>query len=126
MSVIVRDDGFHAEDFDGDAATVLDIASGTLPEALPAAFDGVAMIRVAFPAFSDGRGFTLARHLRGLGYAGRLRAKGHVIADQYAMARRCGFDEVEIPDELAARQPEAQWLFRAGWREHDYRSRLTA
>ncbi len=29
---------------------------------------------------------------------------GPVIADQYAMARRTGFDEVEIPDELAARQ----------------------
>jgi uncharacterized protein (DUF934 family) len=84
------------------------------------------MIRVSFPAFSDGRGFTLARHLRGLGYAGRLRATGHIIADQYAMARRCGFDEVEIADDLAARQPEAQWLFRARWREQDYRSRFTA
>ena len=124
MSVIVRDDGFHADDFDGSA--VLDLASDTSVDALPASFDGVAMIRVAFPAFSDGRGFTLARHLRGLGYAGRLRARGHVIADQYAMARRCGFDEVEITDEFAARQPEAHWLFRARWREQDYRSRLTA
>ncbi len=124
MSVIVRDDGFYAEDFDGAGAGVLDIASDTLPEALPAGFDGVAMIRVAFPAFSDGRGFTLARHLRRAGFAGRLRARGHVLADQYAMARRCGFDEVEIADDLAARQPEDQWLFRARWREHDYRSRL--
>lgn len=124
MSVIVRDDGFHAEDFDGGA--VLDLASDTSPDALPDSFGGVGMIRVSFPAFSDGRGFTLARHLRGLGYAGRLRATGHIIADQYAMARRCGFDEVEIADDLAARQPEAQWLFRARWREQDYRSRLTA
>ena len=124
MSVIVRDDGFHAEDFDGDA--VLDLASDTSLNALPASFDGIGMIRVAFPAFSDGRGFTLARHLRGRGYAGRLRAKGHVIADQYAMARRCGFDEIEISDDLAARQPEAHWRFRARRREQDYRSRLTA
>lgn len=124
MSVIVRDDGFHADDFTG--AAVLDIAPDTAPEALPATFEGVAMIRIGFPSFADGRGFTLARHLRARGYAGRLRASGHVIADQYAMARRCGFDEVEISDDLAARQPEAQWLFRADWRDHDYRSQLKA
>ncbi|GAB4383434.1 DUF934 domain-containing protein [Albidovulum sp.] len=124
MSVIVRDDGFHGEDHrDGP---ILDIAPDTDPDSLPAAFDGIGMIRIAFPAFADGRGFTLARHLRARGYAGRLRAAGHVIADQYAMARRCGFDEVEISDEIAARQPEAQWRFRSDWTEHDYRSRLRA
>ncbi len=124
MSVIVRDDGFNAEDFDGEAA--LDIASETGLDALPATFEGVDLIRVAFPSFADGRGFTLARHLRGRGYSGRLRAVGHVIADQYAMARRSGFDEVEISDDLAARQPADHWVFRADWRDHDYRSRLKA
>lgn len=124
MSVIVRDDGFHAEDTEGSA--VVEIGSNTAIEALPTAFEGVEVIAVTFPAFSDGRGFTLARHLRARGFAGRLRARGHVIADQYAMARRAGFDEVEIPDDLAARQPQEQWLFRADWRNHDYRSRLKA
>ena len=57
---------------------------------------------------------------------GRLRARGHVIADQYAMARRAGFDEVEIDAELAERQPEDQWLFRADWQAHDYQARLAA
>ncbi len=123
MTVIVRDDGFHADDFTG---TALDIAPDTKPADLPSDFGGIAMIRVAFPAFSDGRGFTLARLLRGRGYAGRLRAAGHVIADQYAMARRSGFDEVEITDDLAARQPAAQWRFRADWQAHDYRSRVKA
>ncbi|EKD60550.1 MAG: hypothetical protein ACD_54C00681G0002 [uncultured bacterium] len=42
------------------------------------------------------------------------------------MARRTGFDQVEIPDDLAARQPEAQWTARADWRAHDYQSRLRA
>lgn len=124
MSVIVRDDGFHAEDYDGAGA--LDVAEDTAPQALPSDFDGVDLIRVAFPSFADGRGFTLARHLRAKGYTGRLRAKGHVIADQYTMARRAGFDEVEISDELAQRQPENQWRFRADWTEHDYRARLKA
>ena len=54
------------------------------------------IIRIDFPNFADGRGFTLARLIRLLGFVGRLRAKGHIIADQYAMARRSGFDEVEI------------------------------
>ncbi len=124
MSVIVRDDGFHAEDYKGDV--VLDIAQDTLPDALPDSFEGIDLIRVAFPSFSDGRGFTLAKHLRDRGYTGRLRAKGPVISDQYAMARRSGFDEVEIPDELADRQPAEEWIFRADWRDHDYRSRLKA
>ena len=123
MSVIVRDDGFHAEDYEGEA---LDLAQDVTPDDLPADFNGVDLIRVAFPSSADGRGFTLARHLRARGYAGRLRAKGHVLADQYAMARRCGFDEVEISDDLAARQPADQWIFRADWQDHDYRSRLKA
>ena len=123
MSVIVRDDGFHAEDYTGNK--LVEIASDTKPEGLPDVSDAD-LVTVAFPAFSDGRGFTLARHLRAAGYKGRLRAKGHVIADQYAMARRSGFDEVEISDDLAARQTADQWLFRADWRTHDYRASLRA
>jgi uncharacterized protein (DUF934 family) len=129
MSVIVRDDGFHAEDWtggfdmpDGVAGVAVEIGPDADPSALPLA--GVAMIRIRFPRFSDGRGFTLARQLRDRGFDGRLRASGHLIADQYAMARRSGFDEVEIDDDLAARQPEGDWLSRAGWKSHDYRSRL--
>ena len=65
-----------------------------------------------------------ARQLRLAGYKGRLRAKGHVISDQYAMARRSGFDEVEISDDLATRQPEAEWLARADWQAHYYQARM--
>ena len=125
MSVIVTDTGFAADDWTGDweGAHALDLPSDTDPAALEIG-PGVEMIRVDFPSFSDGRGFTLARLLRRRGYEGRLRARGHVIADQYAMARRSGFDEVEILDELAQRQPEDQWLFRANWTAHDYQARL--
>jgi len=35
-----------------------------------------------------------------------------------------GFDEVEISDDLAARQPADQWRARADWQAHDYQSRL--
>lgn len=126
MSVIVTDSGFAADDWpQGALEEILDLASDADPDEVPLD-PAPAMIRVNFPAFSDGRGFTIARRLRLRGYTGRLRAQGHVIADQYAMARRSGFDEVEISDELAARQPEDQWTFRADWRAHDYQSRLRA
>ncbi len=120
MSVIVKDSGFVAEDFNGEW---LDLGSDTDPSTL-AQYSGVAAIRVDFPAFSDGRGFTLAKLLRLAGFKGRLRANGHVIADQYAMARRSGFDEVSISDDLAARQTEAQWIARADWKAHDYQARV--
>lgn len=120
-SVIVRDDGFHPDDWHG---AVVDLTADTDPATLANLLQDGALVRVAFPAFSDGRGFTLGRQLRALGYGGRLRAAGPILADQYAMLRRSGFDEVEIPAAMAARQPQAQWLARANWGAHDYRSRL--
>ncbi|KIC29881.1 DUF934 domain-containing protein [Leisingera sp. ANG-M6] len=124
MTVIVTDTGFAAEDWTGgfEGSNVLELASdANLAEV---SLDGVELVRVQFPSFADGRGFTLARQLRLKGFEGRLRAFGHVIADQYAMARRSGFDEVELTDELAARQPEDQWLARANWKDHSYQARL--
>ncbi|WP_133487998.1 DUF934 domain-containing protein [Aliiroseovarius marinus] len=135
MSVIVTDNGFARDDWTEGFATPderaandtrgLHIASDTDPAALADLMVGVPAIRIDFPSFADGRGFTLGRQLRLLGYEGRLRAHGHVISDQYAMARRSGFDEVEISDELAQRQPEAEWQYRADWKAYDYRSRMT-
>lgn len=125
-TVIVTDRGFGPDDWTGDAAEVAELGPGDDPRALAGRLDALRLVRIAFPGFADGRGFTLARQLRAMGYAGRLRAVGHVLADQYAMARRAGFDEVEIDATLAARQPEDQWLARADWRAHDYQSRLRA
>ncbi len=126
MTVIVTDAGFGSETWTAgfEAETTLDLASDTDPATLCDRLAGVEIIRIDFPSFADGRGFTLARQLRLMGYGGRLRAKGHVLADQYAMARRTGFDEVEISDELAARQPQEQWLARAQWGAHNYQARL--
>jgi len=133
MSVIVTDTGFGKDDWTSGFTTLsdaandviaLDLSSDTDLTVLVGHLDSVRIIRVDFPTYSDGRGFTIARQLRLMGYRGRLRAKGHVISDQYAMARRCGFDEIEISEALAARQPEADWLFRANWQKNDYQSRL--
>jgi len=122
-AVIVTDQGFGPDTFSGDWT---ELAPDADPAALTGQITADGAIRISFPAFSDGRGFTLAARLRELGFAGRLRACGHVIADQYAMARRSGFDEVQIDAALAARQPVSQWLARAGWQAHDYRARFLA
>jgi uncharacterized protein (DUF934 family) len=134
MTVIVTDTGFAADDWSGayraadicaanDCDYAVDLASDADPVTL-GHLCNAPMIRIDFPTSADGRGFTLASLLRRAGYTGRLRARGHVIADQYAMARRAGFDEVEIDDALAARQPQDQWLARANWQQHNYQARL--
>lgn len=123
MSQLINDSGFVIDDLKD--VVPLTLASDTTPDHL----DGILsapFISIEFPTSSDGRGFTLARLLRLRGFQGRLRAYGHIIADQYAMARRAGFDEVEIDDAIALRQPEDQWLMRANWQAHDYQSRLKA
>lgn len=134
MSVLVTDKGFSTPDPVETVALdqiathqgTVDLAQTDDPEALLPHLADLRLIRVAFPAFNDGRAFTIARRLRMMGYAGELRALGPVIAEQYAMARRVGFDSVEIPDDLAARQGQAQWLFRSDWQAHDYQARLKA
>lgn len=122
MSVIVTDTGFGPDNW--PQAETVDLQPDADPQAMVRKMHTLRGIRINFPSFADGRGFTIARQLRLLGFTGRLRARGHVLADQYAMARRAGFDEVEIDADLAARQPESQWLARADWQRHDYQSRL--
>lgn len=134
MTVLVTDAGFQPATDMGfvplaDLAHhqgAVDLSNTDDPEALQAALLDLNLIRIAFPAFNDGRAFTVARRLREMGFTGTLRALGPVIADQYAMLRRTGFDQVEIPDDLATRQPAEQWAFRADWQAHDYQSRLRA
>ncbi len=136
MSVIVTDDGFAPDDWDGE---IIGMQIGATATAKALHVDpGVdvalladhirarspSLIRIGFPSFADGRGLTLARTLRAVGFEGRLRAAGHVLADQYAMMRRSGFDEIEIDDALARRQDAAQWKARADWRARDYQVRL--
>ncbi|NNE52528.1 MAG: DUF934 domain-containing protein [Sulfitobacter sp.] len=131
MTQLITDAGFVEDDWTqgfcepgaANDCRALHLTSDRQPEEvlLP---ESLEMIRVDFPNFADGRGFGIARALRLRGFAGRLRAHGHLIADQYAMARRAGFDEVEVTDEIAARQPEDQWRFRADWQAHDYQDRL--
>lgn len=102
---------------DGNPVGV-EIANDADLEALAPHFARLALISIRFPSFADGRGFSVARRLRCLGFTGRIRAAGHVIVDQYPFARACLIDEVEIDDASAARQPLGYWAAaakRPGW-----------
>lgn len=91
------------------ALTGVHVAAAQDPLELPPLFARVSLISVEFPSFADGRGFSIGRCVRSLGFAGRLRATGPVIADQFSYLLACGFDEVAVPEALAERQPVEQW-----------------
>ncbi len=135
MSIIVTDNGFSIDDREGSTCSpealppssesqTVCLQSEDDPSVLADSLDRLTLIKVNFSSFSDGRGFTIARQLRSMGYKGRLRATGYIISDQYTMIRRSGFCEVEISNELAERQPQHQWMFRADWQQNDYQRRL--
>ena len=63
------------------------------PHDLAPYLDRIALIEIDFPKYTDGRGFSQAQLLRRrLGYAGELRAVGHVLRDQILYMNRSGFD----------------------------------
>lgn len=67
-------------------------------------------IFIEFSAFTDGRGFSLARLLRQRhGYTGLLVADGQLIPDQFAFALQCGFDAVRVSDGELARHSLEAW-----------------
>jgi uncharacterized protein (DUF934 family) len=139
MAVLVTDKGFTPDDwaegrvlpFDffwsgqdlPEEALAVEFPNDRDPDDLQPWLDRLALIRVAFPAMADGRGFSIARRLRAMGYSGRLRAVGPLVADQFRAARRVGFDEVELPETVAERQPAEQWRVRA---QGSYQDRLSS
>jgi len=61
------------------------------------------VIAIEFPRFTDGRGYSIARVLRGrLGYLGELRAVGDIMRDQLFYLMRVGFDAFELRDDQDA------------------------
>lgn len=59
----------------------------------------LSLIAIEFPLFRDGRGYSLARQIRRLGYAGELRAVGDIGRDQLGYLERCGFNAFALADE---------------------------
>ncbi|MEO1001461.1 MAG: DUF934 domain-containing protein [Pseudomonadota bacterium] len=97
--------------FDGVAPARLGVAvpNDVPTEEIVAILPRVALVAIDFPAFADGRGFSIARRLRAAGFEGELRAQGLMISDQFAMLLACGFDTAEVADEIEVRQPAEDW-----------------
>ena len=91
----------------------VDVPNTAVPTDLPTQA-GIDLIAIAFPKFTDGRGFSIGHALREQGYKGTLRVSGALLPDQFAFALQCGFDEVEIDADRLARQPIEQWLAALG------------
>jgi uncharacterized protein (DUF934 family) len=102
------------------AALGVEIANTVRPDELEPWLGKLDLVAIAFPSFSDGRGFSIARMLRDGGFKGTIRAVGPLIADQFAYALACGIDEIELPEAVAQRQPAAHWLAAADAMQTSY------
>lgn len=61
----------------------------------------VVLVVIDFPAFTDGRPFSIARLLRDrFGFTGELRATGQILSDQMPFMQRCGFDSFELASDI--------------------------
>ena len=131
---VIRDGRFTGDDWPHaagaaipDDAAVTDLRCGNRTGAVIAADSDPAvldhrlgtldLVIIRFAATGDGRGLSLAHMLRRLGYRGELRACGPLLPDQYHDLSGCGFDSIEISDELAARHGELEW--HKAWRRFD-------
>lgn len=81
----------------GDIGVLLGPADD--PDALAPDLASLPLVAVDFPAFTDGRGYSIARLLRERhGYRGELRAVGDVQRDQLYYLAQVGFDAFALPE----------------------------
>lgn len=94
----------NGNDYDKLAPGGLVVESDTPLALLAGALDKFECILVVSRDFNDGRIFSIARQIRLQGFPGRLMVVGQVLPDQYEPLQACGFDDVLVLDDLAARQ----------------------
>lgn len=80
----------------------VEIDTATTPDAALEAARSAQAIDIRFPAFKDGRGYSLAALIRESGFAGELRATGDILPDQKDYLTRTGFDVI-APDDGSPR-----------------------
>jgi uncharacterized protein (DUF934 family) len=86
----------HREELAGREVAVC-FAPDDEPESLPIDANVFPMIACDFPAFTDGRGFSIGRLLRErYGFKGELRAVGDVFKDTINYLARCGFTAFDV------------------------------
>jgi len=77
---------------------------------LEVSLDGVQVVELHFPKFTDGRAFSQARLLRGrLKFAGELRATGDVLIDQLVQMARSGFSSAVLREGVDAAAAQRQF-----------------
>lgn len=80
-------------------STGLVLDSTEVPEQIQGDLADIPVIAVVFPAFADGRGFSIARLLRErYNYQGEIRAIGAPIRDQLTYLSRVGFNAFELAE----------------------------
>lgn len=115
----LQDEGDDFFQVAGEVGAV--VTTDTSYEALAPLMNKLAFVAIEFPAFGDGRGFSLAVRLRkDLGFKGEIRATGPVIPDQALFLLRAGFDTVDVAEERAGAFQAALKRF-----EHFYQSDFT-
>lgn len=118
--ILVTDTGFS--DYEGHPTLIL--SADDAPEALALPLACYEQIHIHFAASADGRGFSLARRLRELGFQAQLYATGQLVCDQYRHARQAGFDGVIISTDQARKMPERHWREQVGRLSASYQDRV--
>ena len=70
-------------------------------EALATFLPRLSVVVLSFPAFNDGRAYSIARQLRDFGYRGEIRATGNVLPDQLQFMLQVGFDAFDIGERFS-------------------------
>ncbi len=123
-TIIIKDGEFNLS-ANQKSASVIELEAAENFKPADFTNTNIEMIVIKVLAFNDGRAFSLAEKLRSLGFKGILRLKGPMIADQYPLAIRCGFDELEISTAEAKRQPQNQWSDALKRTKNNYLTRIT-
>ena len=80
--------------------TGIRLAPGDHTEELAGTLNGVELIELDFPVFTDGRAFSHARLLRSrLGYKGEIRAVGRFLTDQIFYLTRVGVNAFQLENQ---------------------------
>mgnify|MGYP003378319452 CR=1 FL=1 len=88
--------------------------------ALAAELPRLALVRLQFPKWTDGRAYSQARLLRGRhGFGGDLRATGDVLADMLPLLQRTGFTSVQLRADQSVASARRALRFFAGHYQGD-------
>jgi len=116
MTALIRinQEGQFSEVTEGDAV------ANALPVGDVASYDQITrlldqpIVRLQVDGFADGRGLSVARQLRLLGFAGVIEVIGDLLPDQLPMAAASGIDAILIRTEHARRCEESHWRLKSG------------